>query len=59
MTAFAFARKDGRIHRSNQTEPRTPDMTQTFPPFDLALGAFSFDEDEADHEGTGFTIARR
>lgn len=30
-----------------------------FPPFDLALGAFSFDEDEADDEGTGFTIARR
>jgi hypothetical protein len=29
------------------------------PPFDLALGAFSFDEDEADDEGTGFTIARR
>lgn len=30
-----------------------------FPPFDLALGAFSFEEDEADDEGTGFTIARR
>lgn len=30
-----------------------------FPPFDLALGAFSFDEDEADDEGAGFTIARR
>lgn len=30
-----------------------------FPPFDLALGAFSFDEDEVDDEGIGFTIARR
>jgi len=30
-----------------------------FPAFDLALGAFSFEEDEADDEGTGFTIARR
>ena len=30
-----------------------------FPPFDLALGAFSFEEDEAEDEGSGFTIARR
>ncbi|SFS17005.1 hypothetical protein SAMN04487846_3423 [Microbacterium sp. cf046] len=30
-----------------------------FPPFDLALGAFAFDETEADDEDFGFTIARR
>lgn len=30
-----------------------------FPPFDLALGAFSFEEDEGDDEGFGFTVARR
>jgi hypothetical protein len=30
-----------------------------FPPFDLALNAFSFEEDQADDEATGFTIARR
>lgn len=30
-----------------------------FPAFDLARGAFSFEENEADDEGTGFTIARR
>lgn len=30
-----------------------------FPPFDLASNAFSFEEDGADDEGTGFTIARR
>lgn len=30
-----------------------------FPPFDLALGAFSFEEDEGDDEGYGFTVARR
>ncbi|RZS57733.1 hypothetical protein EV141_1452 [Microcella putealis] len=30
-----------------------------FPPFDLALGAFTFEETEADDESFGFTIARR
>jgi hypothetical protein len=30
-----------------------------FPAFDLAIGALSFEEDEADDEGAGFTIARR
>jgi hypothetical protein len=30
-----------------------------FPPFDLALGAFSFETDKSDDEGFGFTIARR
>lgn len=30
-----------------------------FPPFDLALGAFSFEEDSEDYEGFGFTMARR
>jgi hypothetical protein len=30
-----------------------------FPPFDLALGVFSFEEDEGDDEGFGFTVARR
>ncbi|MGN6200159.1 hypothetical protein [Humibacter sp.] len=30
-----------------------------FPPFDLALGAFSFEEDGDDDEDYGFTIARR
>lgn len=30
-----------------------------FPPFDLARGTFSFEEDESGDEGTGFTIARR
>ncbi|PRB65657.1 hypothetical protein [Microbacterium sp. MYb45] len=30
-----------------------------FPPFDLALGAFTFDENAGDDEGFGFTIARR
>ncbi|PPG95665.1 hypothetical protein [Rathayibacter rathayi] len=29
-----------------------------FPPFDLALGVFSFEDDEGD-EGFGFTVARR
>lgn len=30
-----------------------------FPAFDLARGTFSFEENEADDEDTGFTIARR
>lgn len=30
-----------------------------FPPFDLALGAFAFEEDAAEDEDFGFTIARR
>lgn len=30
-----------------------------FPSLDLALGAFTFDEDESDDEDFGFTIARR
>lgn len=30
-----------------------------FPPFDLALGAFSFEEEPDEDEGTGFVIARR
>lgn len=30
-----------------------------FPPFDLALGAFSFEEDTEEDEGFGFTVARR
>lgn len=30
-----------------------------FPPFDLAIGGLSFEEDEGDDEGTGFKIARR
>lgn len=30
-----------------------------FPPFDLAVGAFSFEEETAEDEGFGFTIARR
>lgn len=30
-----------------------------FPPFDLALNAFSYEEDEGDDEGYGFTVARR
>ena len=30
-----------------------------FPPFDLALGAFSFEEDGEQDEGFGFTVARR
>jgi len=30
-----------------------------FPPFDLALGAFSFEEETDEDEGYGFTIARR
>ncbi len=30
-----------------------------FPPFDLTLGAFLFDEDGEEDEGFGFTVARR
>lgn len=30
-----------------------------FPPFDLALGTFSFEEDTDEDEGFGFTVARR
>ena len=30
-----------------------------FPPFDLALGTFSFEEETDEDEGFGFTIARR
>lgn len=30
-----------------------------FPPFDLTLGAFSFEEDTEEDEGFGFTVARR
>lgn len=30
-----------------------------FPPFDLTLGAFSFEEDTEEGDGFGFTVARR
>lgn len=30
-----------------------------FPPFDLALGAFTFEEETDEDEGYGFTVARR
>lgn len=61
-----YNERDGMVHlelsRPKSMAGKQIDSWQDriiFPPFDLALGAFSFEEDESDDEGFGFTVARR
>jgi len=62
-----FHERDGMVHLE-LSRPRSMAGKQIdswhdriiFPPFDLALGALSYEEDKGDeNEGFGFTIARR
>ncbi|CAL8979486.1 hypothetical protein CELL_03199 [Cellulomonas sp. T2.31MG-18] len=61
-----YNERDGMVHLelsrpSTMAHKRIDSWSERiiFPPFDLALGGFTFDEGGAEDEGFGFTVARR